>query len=186
MNKRTARCFCVRSLVALSSISLLGCFEEDYPNYSPEAAYQGGSRAFQLWTGNEDHPGNIWAVSWPNGHGVLTHGSGPLDIGDLDCWPISLFDPATWDVGDVEYFQVALLVQPGTTGLAYWRARESFGGPDAEWTTIGAPVQFSNMNQEQGVWQYWTVPVVDGRLLYSFDVFGSGEYYFGLVPIYKN
>lgn len=185
MNKRSATRVFASSLLGVSSIGLLGCFEEDSPNYNPEVAYQDGSRAFQLWTGNEDHPDNLWGVPWANGHGYLIRGSGPLDIGEFDCWTVSLFDPATWDVGDVAYFQVAFLVQPNTAGLAFWSARDSFAVSDGAWETIGETVQFDNLNSEQGNWQYWTVPVVDGKLLYSFEVFGSGEYFFGLIPIYN-
>ena len=75
-------------------------------------------------------------------------------------------------------------MEPGTAGLVQWQTRDSFASLDDEWTFLGPSHVFSNAS-DQAQWTYWTVPVVEGHLLYSFNIFGIGKYGFGLIPIYN-
>lgn len=182
MVKNSAECVFVTSFVVISFVSLPGCFEEDYPNYSAEAAYQGGTRRFQLWTGNENHPENPEKIPWPNGKGHISMGS----IGDVDCWPVSLFDPETWEVGDVAYFQLAVFMEPYMETGVFWSGRESFRPALDEWDNVSQT--FLENNSSEAQWVYWTVPVVDEYLLYSLDFWSASygdTYGFGLIPIYN-
>lgn len=177
-------------LLTVSSFALFGCFPEDEYNDHPEWAYQSGSRSAQRWIGNENHPENWLAkISWPNGGGTIRQTFDPLF--DPDNWVVSLIDPETSEVGDVDYFQVWFVAEPGAAGYIRWLARES-SEPDAEWVPVGPMRAFNNSISEEPLELMWRAPVEDDCLLYSFEVLGvkpstephfGWDYRFGLIPV---
>jgi hypothetical protein len=175
--KNTPTCL----LACLAGVGLLtGCLPEDEPNGHPETAWQNGSRSHQVWSGDPDYPAE-GTLPFPSGHGTLPTGQG-LSAGDIDCWPISLFDYDTDEWGDVSHFNATLWVSPGDRVLVWW-SRWAYGdGDDAVWINEGPVELFIAPDDRMGVFTFELD--VNGGQVYSFDIFGSGaEYGFILDPV---
>ena len=159
---------------------LTGCLPEDEPNGDPEAAWQSGYRSYQHWYGNPNFPAE-GTLPFPSGHGTLPGGSG-LSAGDIDSWPISLFDYDTEEWADVSSFYATLWVTPGDTVLVGWSKWISGEGADAVWSTEQPPELFTAPDDRFGV---YTFPLsMSGGSAYSFNVSGSGAHYgFILNPV---
>ena len=159
---------------------MTGCLPEDEPNGDPETAWQTGDRSFQNWYGNPSFPAE-GTLPFPSGHGTLP-GVGGLTAGDVDCWPISLFDYVTGERGDVSSFNATLWVSPGDTVVVGWSKWLSGDGAEAVWVNEQLSQLFVAPEDRFGIYTF-SLGISDGST-YSFNVSGSdANYGFILAPV---
>lgn len=171
---------CAAALMGIAALSLMGCLPEDEPNDGPELAWQTGSRAYQPWDGDPNYPA-AGTLPYPSGHGVLELGYG-LDPGDLDSWPISMWDYDTETLSSATGFMGTLWVSQGDTVELGWSRWISGEGDDAIWRMEQPWEIFTAPSDAMGVFSFEVG--VDGGYVYSLELFGGGANYgFILAPI---
>lgn len=174
MTSTQMKCILLSSLAVGPALGLGGCLEEDEPNDGPETAYWNNDHPFQSWTGDDNLP-------FPNGNGTLVVPPGPLSIGDLDSWPVSVYSAN----GQISHFQGTLWMSPGANVLLAWRGWVHGELEEAVWDWVEPYEYFPCPGSEPICTTHFTVPVTDAYHLYSLEVFGEGNYGFILVPVFE-
>ena len=168
-------------LLGVVTLGLAGCLPEDEPNNGAEQAFQQGPRSFQLWSGDPTYPAE-GTLPVPSGKGTLPIGDGDgLGAGDIDSWPISLFDYETGEWADVSHFNGTLWVSPGDTVVVWWTKWISGDNDEAIWELRSAEV-FTAPNDRIAAFDFQVD--VDGGSLWALELFGCGaDYGFILSPV---